>query len=188
MIFFCIFQLEDKLYLRERLYLNVDSMKTCAVNHFRKSYALAMEFTYQHETEMRKFKLSYSGDTGPSDDFVKLGQNSDLLIHEATYENEAAKIAQKMRHSSTAMAIEQGQKMKAKHTILTHFSKQYHFIPNIEGKLDDKTSIAFDYMEITPDDLPRLNSLYAKYKECFPANADLKHQTYNYSIDNGMKS
>lgn len=141
-------------------------METCAVNHYRKSYALTMEFSYRNGNKTEKFKLSYSGDTGRCDDFVKLGQNSDLLIHEATFQNEMIEHAEKYFHSTIGMAIEQSQKMNAKHTILTHFGKRNHIIPHIEGKLD-KTGIAFDFMEVTPDDLHRLSSLYAKYNECF---------------------
>lgn len=163
-------------------------MRTCAVDHFKKSYALTMEFTYRNGDKMKKFKLSYSGDGGRCDDFVKLGQNSDLLIHEATFQSEMIELAKKHRHSTVEMAIEQGQKMNAKYTILTHFSTRYHIVPYIEGKLDDKIGIAFDFMEVTPDDLPRLSSLYAKYTECFPdAVESLKRKTKNYLFNNGLE-
>lgn len=156
-------------------------MKTCSVNHYRKSYALALEFPYRNGHQMGKFKLAYSGDTGSSEDFVKLGTNVDLLIHEATFQNELKDFALKHRHSTIDMAIEQSQKMQAKHTILTHFSSRYHIIPYIEGTLDDNIGIAFDYLEVTPDDLPRLSSLYPKYRDTFPNVFEhLGRKTRNY--------
>lgn len=163
-------------------------MKTCAVDHFRKSYALALEFSYRNDAETGKFKLAYSGDTGPCDDFVKLGKNYDLLIHEATFQSELKDQAEKHHHSTIAMAIEQSRKMQAKHTVLTHFSSRYHIIPYIEGKLDENIGIAFDYMEVTPDDLPRLNSLYEKYEQTFVHAAEhLKRKTMNYLSNSGWE-
>lgn len=181
MFFFSFFQLKDQLNLHEKLYLNIESMKTCKVNHFRESYALALEFIYRNGDQTGKFKLAYSGDTGPSEAFVKLGQNVDLLIHEATFQSELEEFALKHRHSTINMAIKQSKKMQAKHTILTHFSSRYHIIPYIKEKLDDNIGIAFDYLEVTPDDLPRLSSLYPKYKENFPNVYDyLGRKTRNY--------
>ncbi|XP_055306097.1 zinc phosphodiesterase ELAC protein 2-like [Sitodiplosis mosellana] len=173
--------IKDQLNLHERLYLNIESMRTCPTDHYRKSYALALEFSYRNGTDMGRFKLAYSGDIGSSDEFVKLGQNSDLLIHEGTFQSELKDYADRHRHSTIAMALEQSRKMQSKHTILTHFSSRYHIIPYIEGELDANTGIAFDYMEVTPDDFPRLSSLYAKYKENFPSAAEqLERKTFNY--------
>ena len=156
-------------------------MQTCPTDHFRKSYGLALQFAYRNGTEIRQFKLAYSGDIGSCDKFVKLGQNSDLLIHEGTFQSEMKEYAEKHRHSTIDMALEQSRKMQAKYTILTHFSNRYHIIPYIDGELDANTGIAFDYMEVTPDDFPRLSSLYTKYKEIFPdITEQLQRKTFNY--------
>lgn len=138
------------------------------MEHFRQSYALAMTFPYVHQGKHELFKLAYSGDTGLSKQFVKIGQNADLLIHEATFQDELKDIAVRYRHSTVSMALEQAEKMHAKQTILTHFSSRYHALPFIPGELKENVGIAFDFMEVTPSDLPRLNSLFYKYREAFP--------------------
>lgn len=162
-------------------------MKTCRVNHFRKSYALAMEFSYQNGDKNEMFKLAYSGDTGLCDAFVKLGHEADLLIHEATFQNELNDSAINTRHSTISMALQQSKRMRAKFTILTHFSSRYHILPYITEKLD-KTGIAFDYMEVTLDDLPKIESLYEEYKNAFPGiTQKLKQKTKNYLINSGWE-
>lgn len=149
---------------------------------------MTLIFPYQNEGKLKLFKLAYSGDTGPSKEFVKLGQNADLLIHEATFQDELIETATKYRHSTISIAMEHSRKMQAKHTILTHFSSRYHILPYIEkgNQLDKNTGIAFDYMEVTPSDLPRLNSLFDEYQKMFPEVAKkLQQKTRNYLIDEG---
>lgn len=151
----------------ERAYLNIPSIITCRVKHFRESYALAMMLPYKNG-DKNQFKLAYSGDMGASKSFVKIGQNADLLIHEATFTDELDEMASRFNHSTLSTAIKQAQKMNAKHTILTHFSARYSILPDIRDKLMDNMGIAFDYMEVQPNDLPRLNTLIAKYQQAFP--------------------
>ena len=52
------------------------------------------------------WKLTFSGDTKPCENLVKMGQNSDLLIHEATMEDGWETEAEKKRHSTTSQAIQ----------------------------------------------------------------------------------
>lgn len=182
--------LDDKfsraINARERLYLNINSIKTCAVEHYKKSYALAMSFSYRDGDKVENFRLAYSGDTGLSDDFVKLGYKADLLIHEATFQNVLRDLADKFRHSTISMALEQSKKMQAKHTILTHFSSRYHIIPYIED-LDENAGLAFDFMEVTLDDLPKLHSLVEQYHKAFPgAMKILERKKMNYHFQRGL--
>lgn len=46
------------------------------------------------------FKVSYSGDTRPSDMFKDAAKNSDLMIHEATFNDEEATKAELAKHST----------------------------------------------------------------------------------------
>lgn len=127
-----------------------------------------MTIPYENGDKCEQFKLAYSGDTGPCDEFVKIGQSVDLLIHEATFPSELEHMANRFNHSTMAMAIQQAQQMHAKHTILTHFSSRYSILPDVREVLDKNIGIAFDYMEVTPSDLPRLHALIAKYQKAFP--------------------
>jgi ribonuclease Z len=47
-----------------------------------------------------EFKLSYSGDTRPSLSFGKSAKDSDLMIHEATFNDEEKSKAERYRHST----------------------------------------------------------------------------------------
>lgn len=84
----------------------------------------------------------------PSSDLVELGMNSDLLIHEATMEDELANEAVMKMHSTTSQAIVVGQKMKAKFILLTHFSQRYAKLPRFDDNIADNVGIAFDNMQV----------------------------------------
>ena len=50
-------------------------------------------------------KLSYSGDTRPAEAFRDLASESDLMIHEATFNDEDHKKAENFRHSTVEEAV-----------------------------------------------------------------------------------
>lgn len=74
--------------------------------------------------------------------------NSDLLIHEATMEDELAAEAVIKMHSTTSQAIEVGRLMKAKYTVLTHFSQRYAKLPRFNDNFTGNVGIAFDNMQV----------------------------------------
>lgn len=77
------------------------------------------------------------------------GKDSDLLIHEATFEDELSHEAKIKMHSTTSEAISIGKRMNAKFTLLTHFSQRYYKIPVITEHFDDKVGMAFDNMRVS---------------------------------------
>ncbi|XP_047144375.1 ribonuclease Z, mitochondrial isoform X1 [Hydra vulgaris] len=114
-------------------------------------------------------KVTFSGDTLPSNELIKAGEDSTILIHEATMEDDKAEEAFLKKHSTIGQAFVVAQKMKAKNLLLTHFSQRYPKIPNLN---DIKSSIpfvlAFDHMEVSMDMidefesiLPQLNFLFS---------------------------
>lgn len=78
-----------------------------------------------------------------------VGKNSNLLIHEATMEDQLVSEARRKMHSTMSQAINIGKKMNAKFTILTHFSQRYAKIPYMPNNdLPSNVGIAFDNMEV----------------------------------------
>lgn len=148
--------------------LGICSLRTCGVVHCPNAFGVTMTIVQSSQ----RFKLTYSGDSKPCDELVELGLNSTLLIHEATMEDELIDDALLKMHSTTSQAIEQGQKMNAKYTILTHFSQRYAKIPRIEQNLVENVGIAFDNMEVVLSDLDYLNILYPAMKKMFPDHWD----------------
>lgn len=80
--------------------------------------------------------------------FVIIGKGCDLLIHEATLDDGLENEARMKRHSTTSEAIQVGQSMEAKFTLLTHFSQRYAKIPLYTDKFSDSVGIAFDNMQV----------------------------------------
>lgn len=138
--------------------------------------------------QQQRFKLTYSGDTPPCKRIIELGQDSTLLIHEATFQDELHERAKSTNHSTVSDAIHQGQLMNAKYTILTHFSGRYCILPVLPQNLPNNVGIAFDNMQVSCDDLPRLNGLIPFYQEAFPQEEKrLKNQTEFYSYRKSWK-
>ena len=93
-----------------------------------------------------KWRFAYTGDKNQNDDFIEKVGKCDLLLHEATYENEEIDEAIKYGHSTIGQAIAAGKQLGAKCTILTHASARYS-----SNALKEKTVgsfLAFDYLFI----------------------------------------
>ena len=97
-------------------------------------------------------RLAYSGDCRPSIQFSEQAIDTDLLIHEATFEDGMEEEAVLKRHSTVSEAIEIGRKMRAKAVVLTHFSQRYPKLPKLKQLQEQFVPIvfAFDFMCITP--------------------------------------
>jgi len=110
------------------------------------------------------YKVAYSGDTRPYQPFHDIcmwGGAPDLLIHEATMEHFMMYDALIKKHSTFTEAIEVGEKVGAKFTLLTHFSQRYAKMPSLEeiqGKPD--VGITFDTMVVRPDNMKMIPSIY----------------------------
>jgi len=103
-------------------------------------------------------KIVYSGDTRPIDSLVKLAANADLLIHDATFDDELLDRAQKDGHSTPTQASETAKKAKARWLILTHLSARYkspQALLEQAKKVFPRVDIAKDFMKI---DLPLLDA------------------------------
>ncbi|CAB3406368.1 unnamed protein product [Caenorhabditis bovis] len=113
-------------------------------------------------------RLVFSGDTKPCDLLCDEGKNADLLVHEATFEDGHEADALKKRHSTMGQAVDVGQKMSARHVILTHFSARYPKVPVLPEYLDEKrVGVAMDMLRVRFDHLHLLHKLIPIYREIF---------------------
>lgn len=93
------------------------------VHHCPNAYAIAIEV---HAGQDRGFfRVVYSGDTRPSKRLICAGRHCDLLIHEATFEDDKADDAANKRHCTVSEAMHVASMMRARHVVLTHFSQRY---------------------------------------------------------------
>ncbi len=92
-------------------------------------------------------KISYSGDTKYDENIVKHSKNSDILIHEATFDDSLKEEAELKKHSTASDAAKAAKKSKAKKLILTHIGGRYDDASVLEKqarKTFKKTYAAFD--------------------------------------------
>ncbi|XP_058121593.1 ribonuclease Z, mitochondrial [Anopheles coustani] len=168
--------LESPLNDERLLEMGIKEVATCRVRHCPHSFGLALKMvslgTHRDTGIEGDVKITYSGDTMPCESLIQLGRDSTVLIHEATMEDELAAEARLKMHSTLSQAIEQGRKMNARYTLLTHFSQRYAKIPRLQPEqhqsgLGTDLGIAFDNMEVTLDDLPALCKFYPALKAMF---------------------
>lgn len=114
--------LHGKIYDFNEKGLPIRTVQTGRVSHCHGAQAISITFD-------NDFKFSYSGDCRPSDLFCLIGRNSDVLVHEATFDDGMEGDAIAKKHSTTGEALGVAIKMKAKNLILTHFSQRYQKIP-----------------------------------------------------------
>ena len=73
----------------------------------------------------RGIKFVYTGDTEPCDATIKAAENADLLIHEASFAQDAADRAKEATHSTAKDAGQIAREANVKQLVLTHFSTRY---------------------------------------------------------------
>lgn len=146
-------------------------IRTCLVPHCKHAFAVALTVDNEERT-----KITYSGDCLPSNSLVELGQDSHILIHEATMEDELEDEAKQKMHSTVSQAIRQGELMNAQHTILTHFSQRYAKLPRMDYDKEKKVGIAFDNMTVSPSDWERIHLLYPTLKLLFSEDCEEMEQ------------
>lgn len=137
-------------YINNQFNINIFSIE---VLHCNDSYGIIIE-----DTE-KEWKISYSGDTFPCNNFYNYAQFSTLLIHEATFDNELYKEAALKRHSTFKMGIDIGNNSWRK--VLTHFSPRYNkeIEYNRELFYNSKTVLAYDGLQFYMSELEDLYKL-----------------------------
>jgi len=96
-------------------------------------------------------KIVYTGDTRASEDIRRLAENSDLLIHDSTFDDEMRERAQEDGHSTPSEAATTAKKAKAKTLVLTHISARYDdptILLQQAKKSFSNVCVAEDFMEI----------------------------------------
>ena len=104
----------------------------------------------------------FLGDTSDCTQLYHIGQNADILIHEATNENKDMEKSVQNGHSTPSMAVDCAKAMCAKKMILYHLSQRYKPVgePLKEGELSveclleeakssfDNVEMAFDFLTV----------------------------------------
>lgn len=151
--------------------MDLIDVRTFRVVHCKDSFGITITTRGNiNNIEEDPFKIVYSGDAMQSPQLVTAGQNCDLLIHEATMEDDLAEDAKIKRHCTTSQAIEMGIRCKARNIILTHFSQRYAKIPMISEELLKacrNVSTAFDNMRIHRYDYDKLPLLHPPLRVLF---------------------
>lgn len=96
-------------------------------------------------------KIVYTGDTRPFSGLVEFSAGADLLIHDATLDDELAEKAEEDGHSTPSQAAETARKAKVKRLVLTHISARYKdasVLLNQARKIFKNTIVAEDHLRI----------------------------------------
>lgn len=152
---------------KQTLQYGLLSIRACYVSHCHGALAVVFDFP-------NGFRVAYSGDCRPSQEFARIGHGATLLIHEATFDDELQGDAIAKKHSTTSEALDIGKRMGARRILLTHFSQRYQKIPVMDKSngQDQVAIVAFDYMQCRIGDFaklsefrPALSKLYEEKEE-----------------------
>ncbi|KAI1733292.1 beta-lactamase superfamily domain-containing protein [Ditylenchus destructor] len=160
-------EIDDTMFIPKRLFSkdewNLASVEAVPVHHIRDSVA------YVFVDAEHGRKIVFSGDTQPCSYLVERGKDADVLVHEATFDDSLAFDAKKKKHSTMGQAVDIGNRMNAKHMILTHFSSRYTKCPLIPDYVVEQgnISIAMDFMIASFDRLDTYPKLLPIYKKLF---------------------
>jgi len=103
-------------------------------------------------------KIVYTGDTRPFKGFIAFAKGADLLIHDATLDDELVERAEEDGHSTACQAAEVAKQAKVKRLVLTHVSARYadtSVLLKEAQKIFKNTQVAEDFMRI---EIPLLES------------------------------
>jgi len=92
-------------------------------------------------------KTVYSGDTEPCENLVKISKDADLLIHDSTF----FEVMEDRMHSGAKEAAKIAKKANVKNLILTHFSRRYTSLKELEEearKVFRNSFAAKDFMRV----------------------------------------
>ncbi len=92
-------------------------------------------------------KMVYTGDTEPCKNVVNISKEADLLIHDATF----VETKEEMMHSGAKEAAQLAKEAKVKTLILTHFSRRYTNLKEIEDearKIFKNSFASKDFMKV----------------------------------------
>jgi len=92
-------------------------------------------------------KIVYTGDTRPVENLTEFAEKADLLIHDATFDDELWERAHEDGHSTSSQAAETAKKAGAKRLVLTHISARY----KAPGILVEQAKKIFPCVEVAED-------------------------------------
>lgn len=96
-------------------------------------------------------KIVYSGDTKPTADFIEAANSSDLMIHEATFDNSLQDKADDSYHTTSKQAAHVAKQAGVKALILTHISSRFletNLLLNEAKDVFENTLIAEDLLSV----------------------------------------
>ncbi|MEQ4987212.1 ribonuclease Z [Proteus vulgaris] len=93
--------------------------------------------------------IAIFGDTQPTPDALKLANNADVIVHEATFKHEMAEQANSRGHSTTVQAATLAKDANVKKLIITHISSRY--LPEDCVELLNECQHVFSHTEIAAD-------------------------------------
>jgi ribonuclease Z len=96
-------------------------------------------------------KIVYCTDTAPCENAIRLAQDADVLVHEATYPAGDEKLAHSRGHSTAADAARVAREARVHQLVLTHVSQKYMRLDQLRDQAREifpNTVVAHDFFEL----------------------------------------
>ena len=138
---------------------------TIEVFHCEESFGLFIENNVNKD-DPSYFKISFSGDTRPNNNFFNYSMHSTLFIHEGTFDSDMTEDALEKMHSTVGQAIKIGEDNLSKYIAITHFSPRYIKTYSYKEEFDKKKIIfSNDYLSFSLNELPVAHKYLKSFDE-----------------------
>jgi ribonuclease Z len=150
----------------EDFLLNIGVLfNTIEVFHCEESFGLFIENNVNKD-DPSYFKISFSGDTRPNNNFFNYSMHSTLFIHEGTFDSDMTEDALEKMHSTVGQAIKIGEDNLSKYIAITHFSPRYIKTYPYKEEFDKKKIIfSNDYLSFSLNELPVAHKYLKSFDE-----------------------
>ena len=140
------------------------------------------------------FTLMYSGDGRPNEqvqEYIPSEWCIDVLVNECTFSDDRQEQAKAKNHCTCSEALHVGETIKAKYTILTHFSQRYpKNLCHDQGMKETRQLVlnnrikwiyAHDLMNVTFDDLESICLIRDELETCFISDEEESSVSFKQS-------
>ncbi|EGX94508.1 tRNA processing endoribonuclease Trz1, putative [Cordyceps militaris CM01] len=147
------------------------AIKRVPVAHCWRAYATEL-------TLVSGLRVAWSGDCRPSSRFAQACRGAHLLVHECTFGDDMQDHARYKMHSTMGEALGVAREMRARRTLLTHFSQRYGKADALQPSVDGPDDADREQSVLLAHDLMRVKLGDFQKAACYiPAIAQVMAKT-----------
>ena len=111
-------------------------------------------------------KMTIIGDTSNASNIAELALNSDVVVHESSFDNDGAKVATKSGHATPSVAANFARKSNAKRLVINHIGSQFVSTSSTEPHIQSPNKAEFNNWKKDTDIQEEVRKSLGRPKHC----------------------